>query len=62
MNTDRLRERFPDENACRNFLNQSFGEMVVSARIAVLKEPIAFQVQPPDPGYMSVVDASGSLQ
>jgi hypothetical protein len=45
-----------------HFLNQSFGEKVVSARIAVLNEPIAFQVQPPDPGYMSVVGASGSLQ
>jgi hypothetical protein len=45
-----------------HFLNQSFGEMVVYVRIAVLKKPIIFQGKPPEPGYTSAVGASGNLQ
>jgi hypothetical protein len=45
-----------------HFLNQSFGEMVVYVRIAILKKPIIFQAKPLEPGYTSVVGASGNLR
>jgi hypothetical protein len=37
MNIDQLKKRSQDENACRTFfLNQSFEENVISARITVM--------------------------
>jgi hypothetical protein len=45
-----------------NFSNQSFGETVVSVRIADLKEAIPFQVKPPEPAYTSVAGAKDNLR
>jgi hypothetical protein len=53
---------FPMIMPAGQFLNQSFGEMVVYARIAVLKKPTIFQAQPPAPGYTNAVGASGNLR
>jgi hypothetical protein len=45
-----------------HFSNQSFGEMVVTARIAALKELIAFQAKRLGQDYTSVVGANGNLR
>ena len=44
------------------FLNQSFGEMVESVPIAVLKEAITFRAKPAEPGYTSVAGVKGNLR
>ena len=44
------------------FLNPSFGEMVESVPIAVLKEAITFPAKPAEPGYTSVAGAKGNLR
>jgi hypothetical protein len=45
-----------------HFLNLSFGEKAVSVRIATLKEAIASQAKPPEPGYTSAAGAKGNLR
>jgi len=45
-----------------HFSNQLFGAMVVSVRIAAMKELMSFQAKPPGQGYTSVAGANGNLQ
>jgi hypothetical protein len=62
MNTLQIRARFPDESACRQFLNQSFGRIDVCAPIALVKSLIPFAEKPRDQDSMNVASANGNLR
>jgi len=42
MDIDQLRERFPDEDACREFFESSFGKIADVGHIVTAKSPIYF--------------------
>ena len=61
MNTDQLRDSFPDEIACRTFSKLLFGEIIVYVPIAKTKSHINCPALLVRPVYMSAVNVKDNL-
>ncbi len=59
-NTDQLRDRFPDEIACRTLLRLLFGGIIVFVPPAKAKSHISFLPHPAGPVIMSQDDVAAA--
>jgi len=62
MNTGQLRERFPNENACRNFFESIICQNGRFCPHFGFERSIAFQAKAPETVYTSVEGAKGNLR